>query len=49
MGIVWLGSLSVAAAGGRRWMQNPSVRAGVSRVSGVILVGLGVRLALERR
>lgn len=30
-------------------LARPSVKAGLDRVTGVVLVGLGVRLALERR
>jgi threonine/homoserine/homoserine lactone efflux protein len=49
MGALWLGSLAVVAARGRDWMRRPPVRRWISRVSGAVLVGLGVRLAMERR
>ncbi|MEU5882936.1 LysE family translocator [Spirillospora sp. NPDC047279] len=42
-GIVWL----VAAA--RRWFERPRVRRRLEQVSGVVLVGLGIRLAAETR
>lgn len=49
MGFLWLGGLAFAVARGRRWLRRPRIRTGISRVSGAMLVGLGVRLALERR
>jgi RhtB (resistance to homoserine/threonine) family protein len=49
MGALWLGSLSAVAARGRTWMSRPRIRRGIARVSGAVLVALGVRLALERR
>lgn len=49
MGAVWLGGLSILAARGRDWIRRPGVRAGISRVSGAVLMGLGIRLAFERR
>ncbi|GJM44893.1 MAG: lysine transporter LysE [Gemmatimonadota bacterium] len=48
MGLIWLGGLSVAVSRGRRWIQRPAVGAWISRASGAILVGLGVRLAIDR-
>jgi threonine/homoserine/homoserine lactone efflux protein len=49
IGIVWLTIYAIAAARGRAALQRPRVRAALDYVSGVVLVGLGVRLALERR
>jgi threonine/homoserine/homoserine lactone efflux protein len=49
IGIVWLTIYALAAARGRAALQRPRVRAALDYVSGVVLVGLGVRLALERR
>lgn len=49
IGIVWLTAYAIAAARGRAALQRPRVRAALDSVSGVVLVGLGVRLAFERR
>jgi len=49
IGIVWLTVYALAAARGRAALRRPRVRAALDYVSGVVLVGLGVRLAFERR
>jgi threonine/homoserine/homoserine lactone efflux protein len=49
IGIVWLTLYALAAARGRAALQRPRVRAALDYVSGIVLVGLGVRLAFERR
>lgn len=49
MAVVWLGTLSVVAARGRAWMQRAPVRKWIQRTAGAALLGLGVRLALDRR
>jgi threonine/homoserine/homoserine lactone efflux protein len=49
IGIVWLTLYALAASRGRAALRRPRVRAALDYVSGVVLVGLGVRLALERR
>jgi threonine/homoserine/homoserine lactone efflux protein len=49
IGLVWLTGYALAAARGRGVLQRPRVRAVLDAVSGFVLVGLGVRLALERR
>ena len=49
LGAVWLGTLAAVAARGRVWMSRPRVRRAISRASGAVLVGLGARLAIERR
>jgi len=49
IGLVWLTVYALAAARGRAALQRPRVRAALDTVSGVVLVGLGVRLAFERR
>jgi threonine/homoserine/homoserine lactone efflux protein len=49
IGIVWLTAYAVAAARGRAVLQRPRVKAALDALSGIVLVGLGVRLALERR
>jgi threonine/homoserine/homoserine lactone efflux protein len=49
IGLIWLTVYALAAARGRAALQRPRVRAALDSVSGVVLVGLGVRLAFERR
>ena len=49
LGVVWLGAYALAVSRGGTVLQRPSVRRVLDYVSGVVLVGLGVRLALERR
>jgi threonine/homoserine/homoserine lactone efflux protein len=49
LGIVWLTVYALAAARGRAVLQRRRVRAVLDYLSGVVLVGLGVRLAFERR
>jgi threonine/homoserine/homoserine lactone efflux protein len=49
IGLVWLTMYAVAAARGRAALRRPRVRAALDYLSGVVLVGLGVRLAFERR
>lgn len=48
IGIVWLTAYALAAARGRAALQRLRVRAARDYFSGVVLVGLGVRLAFER-
>jgi threonine/homoserine/homoserine lactone efflux protein len=49
MGVVWLLSYATLAARGRDVLARPTVKRIVDRLSGIALVGLGARLALERR
>ena len=49
IGLIWLTVYALAVARGRSVLQRPRVRAALDHLSGVVLVGLGVRLALERR
>jgi RhtB (resistance to homoserine/threonine) family protein len=49
MGLVWLLSYAALAARGRDLFRRPRVRRAIDRVTGVTLIGLGVRLAFERR
>jgi len=49
MGVVWLLAYATAAARGRSVLARPRVRRWLERISGIVLVGLGARLALERR
>jgi threonine/homoserine/homoserine lactone efflux protein len=49
MGVVWLVGYALIAARAAAVFSRPRVRAAIDGVTGVVLVGLGVRLALERR
>ena len=49
LGVVWLLTFASLAAHGRDLLRRPAVKRTLDRVSGVALVGLGVRLAFERR
>jgi len=49
MGLVWLLGYAAVAARGRDLFRRPRVRRAIDRVTGVTLIGLGLRLALERR
>jgi threonine/homoserine/homoserine lactone efflux protein len=42
-------SYAVLASRGRDLLSRPRVRKAIDRLTGGVLVGLGVRLALERR
>jgi threonine/homoserine/homoserine lactone efflux protein len=49
MGVAWLLTYAELAARGRDVLGRPRVRRALDRLTGVALVGLGVRLAFERR
>jgi RhtB (resistance to homoserine/threonine) family protein len=49
MGICWLLVYAMAAARGRNLLLRPRVRRLLDRITGVVLIALGTRLALERR
>jgi threonine/homoserine/homoserine lactone efflux protein len=49
MGVIWLTSYALLASRGRAFLQRPRVKRALDYLSGIVLVGLGVRLALERR
>jgi threonine/homoserine/homoserine lactone efflux protein len=49
LGWAWLLLYATIAARGRDVLRRERVRRALSRVTGVVLVGLGVRLALDRR
>ena len=48
MGVLWLSTVTLAVATLRAWLARPRVRAALEAVSGFVLIGFGVRLALER-
>lgn len=49
LSLLWLGGLAMAISSGRRWIEQPPVQVWLSGISGVILIGLGVRLMLGNR
>jgi threonine/homoserine/homoserine lactone efflux protein len=49
MGVVWLLTYAAIAARGRDVLRRPRVQRGFDRLSGIALIALGARLALERR
>jgi RhtB (resistance to homoserine/threonine) family protein len=49
MTVVWLCAYALVAVRASELLRRPRVNAAIDRVSGAILIGFGVRLALERR
>ena len=49
MTVLWLSAYCLIAARAAATLQRPRVRAALDRVTGTVLIGLGVRLALEHR
>lgn len=49
MTVVWLCGYALVAVKASAVLRRPRVKAAIDRVSGVILIGFGVRIALERR
>jgi threonine/homoserine/homoserine lactone efflux protein len=49
LGLAWLGSCAVALTRARGAFARPRVRAAMEAVTGTVLVGLGLRLVLDRR
>jgi RhtB (resistance to homoserine/threonine) family protein len=47
--LLWLVFYAVLAVELSELLKRPSVKAALDRISGVVLIGLGVRIALERR
>jgi threonine/homoserine/homoserine lactone efflux protein len=47
--LVWLALYSVIAARAAGMLQRPRVRALMDRVTGVVLIAIGLRLAAEHR
>ena len=48
MTLIWLSGYAILAVRASAVLQRPRVKAGLDRLSGVVLIGLGVRLATER-
>ena len=49
LGIAWLTAYALGMARGGEFLRRPRVAAVVERVTGTLLIGLGIRVALERR
>jgi threonine/homoserine/homoserine lactone efflux protein len=49
MTLVWLAGYALMAVRASELLRRPRVSAAIDRLSGAILIGFGVRLALERR
>ncbi|MCP5331313.1 MAG: LysE family translocator [Pseudomonadales bacterium] len=49
LSLLWLGFLVLVISSGKKWVQKQQVQEWLSKISGVILIGLGIRLALESR
>jgi RhtB (resistance to homoserine/threonine) family protein len=49
MTVVWLCGYALVAVKASAVLRRPRIKAAIDRVSGAILIGFGIRLALERR
>jgi threonine/homoserine/homoserine lactone efflux protein len=49
LGVAWLTSYALLAARGRNVLSRPAVKRTLDSATGIVLIGLGARLALERR
>jgi RhtB (resistance to homoserine/threonine) family protein len=49
MTVLWLSAYSLIAARAATTLQRPSVKAAMDRVTGIVLIALGLRLAIEHR
>jgi threonine/homoserine/homoserine lactone efflux protein len=49
IGVLWLLAYAALAARGRDLLGRPPVKRAVDRLSGIVLIGLGMRIALEHR
>ncbi|MGN9844202.1 LysE family translocator [Nonomuraea sp. H19] len=47
--LLWYGALIWAVAKAKEWLGRPAVRRRLEQISGVVLIGLGVRLVVESR
>jgi threonine/homoserine/homoserine lactone efflux protein len=46
---IWLAALAWLAARGVQWLRRSAVQRWLERLTGIVLIGFGVRLALESR
>lgn len=49
MTVLWLSAYCLIAARAAKTLQRPPVKAAMDRVTGIVLIALGVRIALEHR
>jgi threonine/homoserine/homoserine lactone efflux protein len=49
MTVVWLRGYALVAAKASGLLQRPSIARALDRLTGIVLIGLGVRLATEHR
>jgi RhtB (resistance to homoserine/threonine) family protein len=49
MTVVWLCAYALVAVKASKFLRRPRVSAAIDRVTGVVLIGFGARIALERR
>ena len=49
LGIVWLSTFTLFIEGIRGWLNRPQVRRMMEATTGMVLIGFGARLAMERR
>ena len=49
LGIIWLSLVSFSIGQLSAFLKKPRVRSGLEAVSGAVLIGFGIKLALERR
>ena len=49
MGVAWLICYATAVSRGRNVLARPRVKRTLDRISGLVLIGLGTRLALQKR
>jgi len=49
LGIIWLSLVTLFLGKMRRWITHPRTQRILESVTGVILIGFGLRLAVERR
>jgi RhtB (resistance to homoserine/threonine) family protein len=49
MTVLWLSAYCLVAARAAQTLQRPRVRAALDRVTGVVLIAIGLRIAVERR
>ena len=47
--LAWLAAYAFAVGHASGWLRRPAVRRRLDRLTGIVLIGFGVRLALERR
>ncbi len=47
--LAWLAAYAFAVGHASGWLRRPAVRRALDRFTGIVLIGFGVRLALERR